>query len=646
MAVLAAATALGAAPEWLQNCLNSTEPPWRPNANVVQLLESTQISYTSPQRILAVYRSVRRLQNGEGLSRLTFATAYDADTDRVVSAEAWSVSPDGKQVRSYERGAFLDHVLQFNQYFWDSERVLQFDGQGRAQTGGTVAWEVKIEKNLGFATVGTRFLPQMMTLRSVYEVTPAPGTRLEWFSDTPSLRTPGAGPGTGSLRWELARLSNPSPNPPTGFLPDPMMVSVRCVPADAPANHTETWGDFSRVAAQIMDPRLDPGGAVKIQADQLVAGKTARWDKIRALTEFVQEQIVYLAITLDKDSVAGYRPHPAAEVLRNRYGDCKDKATLLVSMLRAIGEDGRVVLLMAENPSFVRSEWPSNQFNHAIAAIRADAGVPAGWPVVDTGPSGSWVIFDPTDPTTPLGVLSRGDQGGFGLVVDPAHGALVRLPAPEPEGNGMTRKIAAAMDPQGALTVKVEEQHLGSNGAVLRQERWALPKDRFQSALEQRIHRTNPLASNVQWSDDWDAAGARYRLSFGFAVPTYGRALGGGLVVLAPDILPGEFAPVHWQGRRDGVCWLGTDAVEDELKLSLPPGCSVEELPDPYSDNGKTVSCELSYRSEGNAVVFQKKLRRSAGFYGETDYHGLEAFYQRLSEAERRPIVLRRAPSS
>jgi hypothetical protein len=58
------------------------------------------------------------------------------------------------------------------------------------------------------------------------------------------------------------------------------------------------------------------------------------------------------------------------------------------------------------------------------------------------------------------------------------------------------------------------------------------------------------------------------------------------------------------------------------------------------------MSCELSYRSEGNVVVFEDKFRRSAGFYDESDYHALEAFYQRLSEAERRPIVLRKAPSS
>ena len=645
-AALAASSAMATAPDWLQGCINSNQPPWHPDQNSVQLLDSTQVDFVTPRQVVMVYRSARRLQNEEGLARLVFQTAYNADNDRILSAQAWTVSANGKQVRTYERGAFVDSVMQYNHYFWDSERVLAFDGRGRAQTGGTVACEVKIERNLGFPTVDAAFLPRMPTLRSVFEVTPSPGAKLEWFADAPSLRKPVAGPGTGSLHWELARLASTPLDVPTGFLPNLLRASARCVLSDSAAGRAESWTDFSRVAAHITDPCLDPGGAVKVQADQLVAGKTARWDRIRALSEFVQAQIVYLAITLDKDSVAGYRPHPAAEVLKKRYGDCKDKATLLVSMLRAVGEDGRTVLLMAENPDFVRSDWASAQFNHAIVAIPADADTPAGWPVADSGKAGKWVIFDPTDPTTPLGVLSPGDQGGFGLIVDRSEGALVRLPASEPEGNGMTRKIDAVLDAQGRLAVKVAEQLSGNAGAVWRQMKWAMPREKFESMIEQLIHGANPLSSGLRWSDEWDAADARYRLSFDFGVPAYGRTLGGGLVVLAPNILPGGFKLNHWQGRRNGVCWLAADALTEEVRLTLPPGCSVEELPDPVSEDGKTSSCRLSYRTEGNAVIFQNSYRRRAGFYGEADYHLLEAFYQRLAEAERRPVIVRRAAPS
>jgi hypothetical protein len=210
----------------------------------------------------------------------------------------------------------------------------------------------------------------------------------------------------------------------------------------------------------------------------------------------------------------------------------------------------------------------------------------------------------------------------------------------------MTRKIEAVMDSQGGLAVKVAEQLSGNAGAAWRQMKWAMPRERFESMIEKRIHGANPLSSGLKWSDEWDAAGANYRLSFDFAVPAYGRTLGGGLVVLAPNILPGGARLIHWQGRRNGVCWLPADALAEEVRLTLPPGCTVEELPDPVSEDAKASSCRLSYRTEGNVVIFQDSYRRSAGFYGEADYHLLEAFYQRLAEAERRPVIVRRAASS
>jgi len=645
-AVFAASSAAAAGPDWLQSCLISGKPPWRADAAALQLLNSTQVSFLSPRRILAVYRSVRRIDREDGMNHFSFLTPYNADTDRILSAEAWVISPDGKDTRSFARGAFVDRVLQDNKYFWDAERVLQFDGQSRVEMGGgTVACEVKIERDLGVGNVSDQFLNAMMTLHSVFEVTPAPGTKLEWFAQNPSFRSPRADPTTGSLRWELDRLPSAPVDGPTGFHPDRMRVEVRCAPLDPSAVQLKTWRDFSQIAAQIMDPRLDSGGAVKTEADLLVALKTARWDRIRALCEFVQKEIVYLAITLDKDSVAGYRPHPAAEVLRNRFGDCKDKATLLVSLLRASGEDGRVVLLMAADPSYVTEEWPSAQFNHAIAAIPADADTPAGWPVTDAGPLGKFVIFDPTDPTTPLGILSPSDQGGFGVVVDPTQGALVRLPVSDADHSGLVRRIEVAPNPQGGLMVKVEENRRGINAAEYHLMRWNLPKDRFQSLLEQRIHQTHPLCGDLNWSDDWNASEGKYRLAFGFTIPTYGQTLGGSLVVLTPDILPSQFKLAAWKGRRDGISWLGADALQEEVRLTLPAGSSLEELPDPWSEEGKTVSCQLSYRIEGDVVIFRHRWQRRAGFYGAGDYHALEELYQRIIAAERRPIVLRQRRS-
>jgi hypothetical protein len=640
--ILAAVSALGAAPDWLQGCLIPAQPPWQTGSSAIQLLDSIQARFLSPSRVLMVYRTARQVFHDEGLPHLALQMPYNADTDRIVAAEAWTVSFDGKSVHSYGRGAFMDTVLQRDLNLWDAERVLVFDGRGRVTMGGTVAWEVQIERDLGIADVAAQFIGPMDTLHSAMEATPAPGTKLEWFADTPRLRSPAAA--GGSLRWGLDRLPRLPDNPPPGYIPDLLRVSVRCTPVYAAQSPVESWADFSRSVSQIMDPSLDSTGAVQAQAEALAAGKAGRWERIRALADFVQNQIVYLSIAMDRTSAAGYRPHPAAEVLQKRTGDCKDKAALLVSMLRAIGEEGHMVLLTAGNPRFVHEEWPSAQFDHAIAAISADAETPAGWPAVDAGRLGRIVLFDPTDPTTPLGILASADQGGFGLVVDPARGALIRLPISDPQYDGLTCKIDATLTPQRQVAVKVVEHHSGIDAATWHLRRWRLTKERYELLLQRRIRDKSPLAANLEWSDDWDAAATQYRLSFGYTLPTYGRVVGGGLVLLAPDVLfSGLDAVAHWEGSLGGGCWLRTNGVGEEVRLALPPGWRVEELPDPWSEEWNTLSCRLSYQTEGSTIVYRCDFRRRAGFYAESDYHRLEEFYRRLSEAQRRPIILRPA---
>src|SRR5208283_3003611 len=94
--------------------------------------------------------------------------------------------------------------------------------------------------------------------------------------------------------------------------------------------------------------------------------------KIQALAAFVQDDIRYVAIEL---GIGGYQPHAAADVLRHRYGDCKDKATLLSAMLREIGVASYYVIINSERGSLTTAAPPNIEFNHAILAIALPDGV-------------------------------------------------------------------------------------------------------------------------------------------------------------------------------------------------------------------------------------------------------------------------------
>ena len=102
--------------------------------------------------------------------------------------------------------------------------------------------------------------------------------------------------------------------------------------------------------------RRDASPQITQQVTTLTASSKTPLDKMKALANFVQHDIRYVAIEL---GIGGWQPHPAAESYDHHYGDCKDKATLLSSMLSQIGVESFYVLINSERGS-VTPQTPAN----------------------------------------------------------------------------------------------------------------------------------------------------------------------------------------------------------------------------------------------------------------------------------------------
>ena len=90
---------------------------------------------------------------------------------------------------------------------------------------------------------------------------------------------------------------------------------------------------------------------------ELTAGKTDFYDKTEAIADFVQQQIRYFVIEI---GIGGYQPHSAGDIFRNRYGDCKDKATLLSAMLSTVGIHSDLVMVDTAAASSIPTPPPSS----------------------------------------------------------------------------------------------------------------------------------------------------------------------------------------------------------------------------------------------------------------------------------------------
>jgi len=170
-----------------------------------------------------------------------------------------------------------------------------------------------------------------------------------------------------------------------------------------------SWQKMATEYAKIVDSRANPTSVQQI-VDKLIAGQATVADKQRAIVDFVNREIRYTGIEFSEAAIV---PHDPAEVLAHKYGDCKDKATLLVTMLRAAGIPAYVALLNAGSRTDVPADLPGmGLFDHAIVYV--------------PGPPALWI--DATDPYARLGQLPIDDQGRSALIAREQTTALTKTP--------------------------------------------------------------------------------------------------------------------------------------------------------------------------------------------------------------------------
>jgi len=170
-----------------------------------------------------------------------------------------------------------------------------------------------------------------------------------------------------------------------------------------------SWQALAEAYSRTVDERI-AAKSVRSLAEQITAHASAREDRIASIVAYLNREIHYTGIEFDRASII---PHAPSETLEHRYGDCKDKATLLVALLRSLDIPASVALLAVGDRLDVPADQPGlGLFDHAIVYV---PGNPEYW-------------IDPTDDHARLGELPQDDRGRLALVIDPQSTSLSRIP--------------------------------------------------------------------------------------------------------------------------------------------------------------------------------------------------------------------------
>ena len=228
----------------------------------------------------------------------------------------------------------------------------------------------------------------------------------------------------------------------------------------------KSWDDVSLWYHELAEPQIKAGEQVKIITKSLIEGAADEAEKLKRIYEWVRDQVRYVAVAI---GIGGFQPHPAEQVLINRYGDCKDMTTLLCSLAREAGIEAYEVLVSTWYNGKPDTSLPSPfHFNHAIAYC----------PTV--GDSGIWI--DATAKGCPFENLPWYDQGLPVLVVGSEGKAeIVTTPRVPAESNHLLFDWQVELDERGAANVQGKTQFKGALATEMREAfLYASPDDRRQ----------------------------------------------------------------------------------------------------------------------------------------------------------------------
>lgn len=216
----------------------------------------------------------------------------------------------------------------------------------------------------------------------------------------------------------------------------------------------ETWEDFSRWYWSLIRKQFEMSPEMISKVDELTEGLESRVDRIRALYDFVVQEIRYNAWEF---GVHGFKPYNAPTIFARRFGDCKDKATLLTVMLGHIGIDAFPVLIKAvESRGSEDLTLPMvNHFNHCISYV--------------PGGKGEHDLFlDGTATHNRLEELPSSDAGATVLVVRPEGSTIEQVPWSRPVDLGIEEDVQVRLGEDGGADMEIRGRALGDYGSVLR----------------------------------------------------------------------------------------------------------------------------------------------------------------------------------
>ena len=635
----------GDAPPWMHRQLNAPLPAHDEKTDAVVLYAETTLNVQANGKIKRLHREVVKILRPDGEARGTVRVYFDAQS-RITGLHAWCIPVSGKDYEVKDKDAVESAVLGVDGGELVSDIRTKTLRIPAATTGSVVGYEIEQELR-PYVMVDEWGFQDTVPVREAHYILQLPpgwSYKANWLNH--SEEHP-ADAGAGQWRWsinDVRAIREEKQMPPWRGIAGSMVVAL--VPPSGQDAGIQSWRDLGAWYLGLTRGRRDASPEIRQKVAELTASIPTLLGKMQALAGFVQTDVRYVAIEL---GIGGQQPHPAAEVFSHRYGDCKDKVTLLSAMLKEIGVDSYYVLINTERGSVTAATAPNLDFAHAILAIALPAGVDTATLQARLAhpKMGNVLFFDPTDALTPLGRLSGALQANFGMLVTPEGGELLELPQLAAETNGIERTAKMTLDDKGTLRGDVHEIRVGDKASS---QRYALrsstqdtdrirPVEAVVGASLSTFQILKASVANLRVAD------RPFEWNYTLEADNFAKAAGE-LLLVRPRVLGSNTSGFleTKEPRQYPIEFGGPERDTDVFEITLPPGYQVDELPPPVNVDDGFAAYHSKTETVGRVLRYTRTFEIKDLSVPVNKADQLRELYRIIAGDERNSAVLKRVP--
>jgi len=515
---------------------------------------------------------------------------------RTITPEGEVIEPDEDAIRDVTPAELQDYPM----YSDVKRRVISMPG---LTDGAIIDYSYTLTPKRFFLkedfTSSWLFRTKQPVMKSYFEVSFPSDLEVRW-TDFGAGLSPSVTEDEGrkTLTWERSDLAK--------IIQEPGMLPINQISERVLVSSVDSWEYYAKEFWDLAKGRDQPNDAIRKKVEGLTEGLESEKEKIHAIYNYVATKIRYVGIELGRGKV---QPHKASEVFHNKYGDCKDKATLMISMLDVAGIKAYPVLILSGLNAKTDFEQPppGKGLNHAIVAVETGDGLE---------------LMDPTCDVCPYDYLPDTDRNKKALAVVPRDDEVKKIVDTDPfypNKSKITVNQEVTIGEEGSLETNVDISHTGYYSYSLKSLLESYPKVRRKqiyrgvlSQLESGAVLENFDLSNLEDVDE------RLQIKLSYKKDNYADSLGDSLVFQTPPTLRiplsrnfDRAVSLTVEERKYPIQLIPSSFIQ-KAEISVPEG-SEFVTPEGVKVDTKWASYESSYEvKDGKVEVYRKFVKKES----------------------------------